>query len=69
MNETEYVVYCAVHQHYLRHASAAGTNWAGDPKQARRYPSKTQARTAADAATWLDHNPAAWPVAETTAEL
>ena len=65
----EYVVYCPAHRRYLTHASTAGTTWTGDPNGAKHYPSKAQASKAAKVATWLDHNPAPWPVPQQSAEI
>lgn len=58
--DTEWVVYCESHRHYLTHASAAGTTWTGRQDDARRYPTKPKAARAAKAATWLDHAPIVW---------
>lgn len=65
----EYVVYCAAHRHYLVHSSAARTAWTGDPNGAKHYPNKAHAAWAAKVATWLDHNPTPWPVAQESAEI
>jgi len=63
VSETEYVVWCPPHRHYLRHASAGGTTWTEDRDEARRYPTKQAARRASDLATWRDHRPDIWAVA------
>lgn len=60
---TEYVVWCETHGHYLVHVSVGGTSWRQDPSAARRYPTKPQARTAAERATWLSYRPVVWAVA------
>jgi len=69
MPDTEHVVYCPAHQHYLTSASSLGTTWTGDPNGAKRYPNKAHAAWAAKVATWLDHNPTPWPVPQASAEL
>lgn len=59
--QTEWVVYCTTHRHYLRYASAGGTTWTDSQEEARRY-TKAEARRAAESATWLDHKPVSWPL-------
>lgn len=69
MSDTEYVVYCPNHKHYLMRVSAGGTTWRDDQSEAKRFPTKPQATKAATAATWRDHNPTPWalPARETDA--
>lgn len=60
--QTDRVVYCSAHRHYLVFAGVTGTTWTDDQSRARRY-TRTKAREAAERATWQDHNPTPWPVA------
>lgn len=70
MDETQWVVFCPSHQHYLVFAGITGTTWTGDQAEARRYATKPEAKAAAVHATWLDHKPTPWPVPRSTvAEL
>lgn len=66
---TEYVVWCETHRDYLRRASVGGTTWTADADEACRYLTKPAARKAADLATWLDHRPTPWAVADRDAEV
>lgn len=66
---TEWVVYCETHGQFLAHTSAGGTTWRRDLEEAKRYPTKPQARAAAQNATWLDHRPIVWAVPAACAEL
>lgn len=61
---TAWVVYCPTHRHYLVHASAGGTTWADAQTDAKRYETKPAARKAAELATWLDHDPVPWALAD-----
>jgi hypothetical protein len=69
MSATQWVVYCPTHRHYLVHASVSGTTWTDDKAEARTYATKPAAAKARDLATWLDHRPTVWALAETTAWL
>lgn len=68
MPDTEWIVYCTTHKHYLVRATVSGTTWTDDKAEAQRY-TKPAAGKAAKSATWLDHTPTPWAVAETEATL
>lgn len=59
-----WVVYCPTHRDYLWRVSAGGTTWRDTQAEARRYPTKQAAQQAAKMATWRDHRPMAWPLAQ-----
>lgn len=68
MTTAQWIVWCPAHRHYLKHASAGGTTWTDSQAEAKAY-DKQAAAAAAKVATWLDHNPAAWPAADAKASL
>lgn len=66
---TIWIVYCTTHRHYLVGASVAGTTWTDDRSKAARFETMPRARKAAELATWLDHKPTPWALADDTAEI
>lgn len=63
-DQTKWVVYCETHREFLKFAGVSGTSWTADQTEARRYDTKPAAQEAVKSATWLDHRPIAWAVAD-----
>lgn len=64
MTATRWVVWCETHAEFLVFAGVSGTTWSADREEARRFDTKPAALRAVELATWLDHRPVPWAVAD-----